>query len=520
VTLLAAWAWKSTAIVMLAMLAIFAARRRPAADKAAILQLAVAALLLLPFLDIGFHCLGVGIPADMIKNPAALGPTHEAAVPLSPPAAATAIERQFDWLLLIAFLYLAYGGGVILFASRLVLGMRRLRRWTRDASEIPDGRWRQALADNAVALRASSPRILLSGRIEGPLSWGLMRPVILIDAASAARPEDAGAILSHELAHIVRRDWAVLILARVAVALFWFNPFVWLLARKLADETEKAADQIAGRQLGASDYAQTLVSTARRTWRSPVPALTMAPGRRRLSSRVRALLDDDGKAPAGPVARAGAALAGAVALLPLAALGLVANADLRQRVVPAEKLFPYLQLYYSFPAPDRSKVVLDYILTLDGKPATGLGFLLNAGDRSEPLRLDADGKVERLPSAADLAAHAVVMVRAPAGQHNLIVTPSLHTSIPPAREISAADCAQAIAQVTAGSRKIKGLLGFLVSRTRAVTFPGAGVGIAILADGRTVPLPLLHGAPAYDPAVIRSAKLIRLARMPLLVDLE
>ena len=90
------------------------------------------------------------------------------------------------------------------------------------------------------------------------------------------RTGDAAAILLHELGHVVRRDWLALILARLAIGLFWFNPLVWLLARRLEDETESAADQRAARALGAASYAQILVDYARQSWFSPVPALTIA----------------------------------------------------------------------------------------------------------------------------------------------------------------------------------------------------------------------------------------------------
>ena len=64
------------------------------------------------------------------------------------------------------------------------------------------------------------------------------------------------------------------------------------------------------------------------------------------------------------------------------------------------------------------------------------------------------------------------------------------------------------------------LQGLLLSRVRTVTFPGAGSGVAVLSDGRMVALPRIMGAPAFDPAAIPSARLIRLARMPTVVDLE
>src|ERR1700709_1968203 len=60
--------------------------------------------------------------------------------------------------------------------------------------------------------------------------------------APARDPAGAYPVLAHEIAHVVRRDWAMLILARLVVALFWFNPLMWLLERRLIEEAEEAVD--------------------------------------------------------------------------------------------------------------------------------------------------------------------------------------------------------------------------------------------------------------------------------------
>ena len=81
-----------------------------------------------------------------------------------------------------------------------------------------------------------------SPTVPSPLSWGWRRPVILIDPDTLAEPDEADAILAHEMAHVARRDWPVLMLTRIAAALFWFNPLVWLLEREVVQQAEEAAD--------------------------------------------------------------------------------------------------------------------------------------------------------------------------------------------------------------------------------------------------------------------------------------
>jgi hypothetical protein len=64
------------------------------------------------------------------------------------------------------------------------------------------------------------------------------------------------------------------------------------------------------------------------------------------------------------------------------------------------------------------------------------------------------------------------------------------------------------------------MMAMLAPKVKAATFIGAGSGVAVMADGKTVPLPLIKGAPAYDPEAVKGARTIRLAKMPSVVSLE
>ena len=118
--------------------------------------------------------------------------------------------------------------------------------------------------------------------------------MILIDRDTIRDPEEAEAVLAHELAHVERRDWLVLILARVAVALFWFNPLIWLLERHLVEEGEQAADARALARVEPARYAQTLLSCARSY--PGLPATGIADNG--LARRVKAVRGQCARAPA------------------------------------------------------------------------------------------------------------------------------------------------------------------------------------------------------------------------------
>ena len=82
-------------------------------------------------------------------------------------------------------------------------------------------------------------RLMVSDSVPSPLSWGWRRPVILIDRDTLDEPEEADAILAHQMAHVARKDWLALMLTRVAATAFWFNPVVWLLEREICRSTPR-----------------------------------------------------------------------------------------------------------------------------------------------------------------------------------------------------------------------------------------------------------------------------------------
>jgi beta-lactamase regulating signal transducer with metallopeptidase domain len=113
-----------------------------------------------------------------------------------------------------------------------------------------------------------------------PLATGLSHAMILLPPTAAAWTADRrAAVLLHELAHIKRQDCRVQLVAHAACALYWFNPLVWMAAKALRSERERACDDEVLR-LGAqaSSYAAHLLDIARdlRPNLRPSAALAMA----------------------------------------------------------------------------------------------------------------------------------------------------------------------------------------------------------------------------------------------------
>jgi beta-lactamase regulating signal transducer with metallopeptidase domain len=328
-------AWKSAAIAGGALLLAAMLRSRAAADRGAVLKVAVALLLALPAIALFAPSLEISTPAA--APAAAVTPVTPAtaataaalplaAVETAPAAPGAAVEPEAggNWDDPSLLFFLLYAGGVLMVGGRLLAGLWTLRGWTRGAFEVEAPEWRAALA------RAGGDslgiRLLGSDDSSSPLSWGLRRPVILLDRDTLRSPSEADAILAHEVAHVARRDWPSLILSRLAVALFWFNPLVWRLDREVAQQAEEAADSDAAARVEPARYAQTLLDWARLGGRSALPANAIAAGEPGLSRRVRAILDGRVARRSGSALAVAAMVGCAAFAVPVAALEFVAEA--------------------------------------------------------------------------------------------------------------------------------------------------------------------------------------------------
>ncbi len=129
----------------------------------------------------------------------------------------------------------------------------------------------------------------------GPATAGWRRPVILLpdDWRSWVEPERR-AVLAHELAHVVRSDYAAGLIARLAVALNYYHPLVRWMAGRLRLQQELAADAIGARHAGGrAGYLVALSRLALRLdGRSPCwPARAFLPARGTLIRRIAMLRD-------------------------------------------------------------------------------------------------------------------------------------------------------------------------------------------------------------------------------------
>lgn len=331
------WPWllelacKSLALLALAWLLTQCLQRASAAARHLVWSVALLCLLALPLLSLALPAWrvewlsAVWTPAAATatnEEPRAVAPVAETswsvaspAVAVAPLAAATKpslppapsaplrllnqANRWLAWLTwprLLLGLWLLGVGAVL---ARLAVGTGCVWWLTRRAQPVTESAW-LTLTEQVAArlgLRQRVP-LLRSAQVEMPMTWGAWRAVVLLPTEAENWPAECrNIVLLHELAHIKRRDCLTQLLAQLACALYWFNPLVWLAARRLRVERELACDDyVLAVGTKASDYAAQLVGFAGNfQTTSPLAPVTVGMACSHLESRVRAILDPAAK---------------------------------------------------------------------------------------------------------------------------------------------------------------------------------------------------------------------------------
>ncbi len=222
--------------------------------------------------------LAVATPAMLLipKPVAAAG----AGAPVLPSAAWT-VPVTAEWPLYAVLAWLAIS---TLLLARVVWSLGHIQGLKRRATLVG---------------RRGDIRVLASAEARVPMAAGFVRRAIIFPQSvlDELTTQEFEQVLCHEMAHLRRwDDWAQLVQA-VAQALFFFNPAVYWIGRRLKIEREMACDDWVVSATGeARPYAACLTHLYELTRRAPAPQL--APGattrkRWQISTRVEALLRPD-----------------------------------------------------------------------------------------------------------------------------------------------------------------------------------------------------------------------------------
>jgi len=183
---------------------------------------------------------------------------------------------------------------------RLLIGLWAVGASRRRARIIDDPEL-ISLLDALRAEMGCSRRVELreAADLSTPATAGWMRPVVLLPGDWRSwSDDDRRAVLAHELAHVVRGDYAAGLVARFALVLNFHHPLVRWLAGRLSLQQEQAADALGARFAGGREgYMKALARLAlKQDGRSPRwPAREFLPERGTLIRRIEMLRDQHEK---------------------------------------------------------------------------------------------------------------------------------------------------------------------------------------------------------------------------------
>lgn len=148
-------------------------------------------------------------------------------------------------LLCAAFFAVAYLRCCFVFSASLPVQNDFVKKWLEEHRRI-----------RAISIRQSD-------RISAPLTYGMMKPVILLPKTTDWKnTEQLQYIFLHEYVHICHFDTVTKLISTFALCIHWFNPLVWVMYLLYNRDIELACDESVVRLLGETskkEYSLMLI---------------------------------------------------------------------------------------------------------------------------------------------------------------------------------------------------------------------------------------------------------------------
>ncbi len=186
---------------------------------------------------------------------------------------------------------MAIGAGACLRMIWLAFGYFRLRRFLRRSQLLSAT---PAVGESISSHIRVQARFFLSNEIDSPATFGLITPTVILPGAFAAMSEVCReAIVCHELLHVRRRDWAVILVEEIICSIYWFHPAVWWLLGRIHLTREQSVDHEVVQLTGSRQpYLDSLLEIARSRGRPKAVSAPLFLRERHLVQRVALLLKE------------------------------------------------------------------------------------------------------------------------------------------------------------------------------------------------------------------------------------
>lgn len=199
----------------------------------------------------------------------AAAPVAARALPIAafdvPLEAADGVTNGLAWPELLPWLFAA---GVTARALWVIAGLSRLRELRRSGIALYNSEYEEIQR----RLGTSAEFRAVPGLAQ-PLTFGLRHPVVLLPEDLAESIGLRRAVVTHELIHVLRRDWLSVLAEEALRAVFWFHPAIWWLTSRVRLAREEFTDHLAVLATGSRRaYMEALMAFAERSGPDPAPA--------------------------------------------------------------------------------------------------------------------------------------------------------------------------------------------------------------------------------------------------------
>ncbi len=189
-------------------------------------------------------------------------------------------------------------GGMLVLMLKFIGGFLYHQRFKQQQVRNPSPQWIAMLTDLKKKLDFDKGiEFLASGLAKVPMTIGYFKPVILMPVSILAGMPVAQveALLAHELAHIVRRDYLVNIFQALLDILYFYHPGIRWISSMVRFERENSCDDMAVQLSGDSKtYAEALTGIQQMQFSSVSVALAAAGRKNQLLNRIRRIIHRPG----------------------------------------------------------------------------------------------------------------------------------------------------------------------------------------------------------------------------------
>ncbi|MEX0647151.1 MAG: TonB family protein [Balneolaceae bacterium] len=158
---------------------------------------------------------------------------------------------------------LIFMSGMLYFSGRYLMQWAQLLSLKKRSIFYPIEKLTEIKTENLIQAQVSGKKILVGFSEDDiiPVTFGTLKPVILLPASLRKDPEKLNLALRHELTHIRQNDFSTHLWVTSIKTLFWFHPFVHLLAKQITDFREMRCDSLvlADNTVSKKEYASLLL---------------------------------------------------------------------------------------------------------------------------------------------------------------------------------------------------------------------------------------------------------------------